>query len=79
MASLALDAKGRFLGLKIDTDFAQGAYLTPSAGVPSGLGSLAYTNCYDIPAAHVLYPRTSTPTPRRSGPYRGAASRRRSI
>ena len=35
-ASLALDAKGKFIGLKIDTDFNQGAYLTASAGVPSG-------------------------------------------
>jgi carbon-monoxide dehydrogenase large subunit len=71
VASLALDAKGKFIGLKIETDFAQGAYLTSSAGVPSGLGSLAYTNCYDIPAAHVLYRHVYTNTVP-MGPYRGA-------
>jgi len=70
-ASLALDADGRFLGLRIETDFAQGAYLTNSAGVPSGLGSIAYTNCYDIPAAHVLYRHAYTNTVP-MGPYRGA-------
>jgi aerobic carbon-monoxide dehydrogenase large subunit len=70
-ASLALDANGKFVGLKIETDFAQGAYLTASAGVPSGLGSLAYTNCYDIPAAHVLYRHVYTNTVP-MGPYRGA-------
>jgi carbon-monoxide dehydrogenase large subunit len=71
LASLALDAKGKFLGLRIETDFAQGAYLTPSAGVPSGLGSLAYTNCYHVPAAHVLYRHVYTNTVP-MGPYRGA-------
>ncbi len=71
VASLALDAKGKFLGLKIETDFAQGAYLTSSAGVPSGLGSLAYTNCYNIPAAYVLYRHVYTNTVP-MGPYRGA-------
>ena len=70
-ASLALDAEGRFLGLRIETDFAQGAYLTASAGVPSGLGSLAYTNCYDIPAAYVSYRHVYTNTVP-MGPYRGA-------
>jgi aerobic carbon-monoxide dehydrogenase large subunit len=70
-ASLALDAKGKFIGLKIETDFAQGAYLTASAGVPSGLGSLAYTNCYDIPAAYVSYRHVYTNTVP-MGPYRGA-------
>ncbi|WP_229266874.1 xanthine dehydrogenase family protein molybdopterin-binding subunit [Leptospira sp. severe_002] len=70
-ASLALDAKGKFIGLKIDTDFNQGAYLTASAGVPSGLGSLAYTNCYDIPAAYCSYRAVYTNTTP-IGPYRGA-------
>ena len=71
VASLALDTKGKFVGLRIDTDFAQGAYLTSSAGVPSGLGSLAYTNCYDIPAAYVSYRHVYTNTVP-MGPYRGA-------
>jgi carbon-monoxide dehydrogenase large subunit len=70
-AALALDASGRFLGLRVVTDHNQGAYLSASAGVPPGLGSMAYTNVYDIPAAHVTLRAcytNSTPT----GPYRGA-------
>src|SRR5215468_1760294 len=70
-ASLALDAHGKFLGLRVTTDHNQGAYLSASAGVPAGLGSMAYTNVYDIPAAHVTLRACythSTPT----GPYRGA-------
>jgi aerobic carbon-monoxide dehydrogenase large subunit len=70
-ASLALDAHGKFLGLRVVTDHNQGAYLSASAGVPPGLGSMAYTNVYDIPAAHVMLRAcytNSTPT----GPYRGA-------
>jgi carbon-monoxide dehydrogenase large subunit len=70
-ASLALDANGRFIGLRVDTNYCQGAYLTPSAGVPAGMGSMAYTNVYDIAAAHIalraVYTNT-TPV----GPYRGA-------
>jgi carbon-monoxide dehydrogenase large subunit len=70
-ASLALDKDGKFIGLRVTTDYAQGAYLTASAGVPAGLGSMAYTNVYNIPAAHIslraVYTHT-TPT----GPYRGA-------
>jgi aerobic carbon-monoxide dehydrogenase large subunit len=70
-ASLALDAHGKFLGLRVVTDHNQGAYLSASAGVPPGLGSMAYTYVYDIPAAHVMLRAcytNSTPT----GPYRGA-------
>ncbi len=70
-ASLALDESGKFVGLTIETDFAQGAYLTASAGVPSGLGSLAYTNCYHLPAAYVSYRHVYTHTVP-MGPYRGA-------
>jgi carbon-monoxide dehydrogenase large subunit len=70
-AALALDAEGNFLGLRVTADYAQGAYLSASAGVPAGLGSMAYTNVYHIPAAHItlraVYTHT-TPT----GPYRGA-------
>jgi CO/xanthine dehydrogenase Mo-binding subunit len=70
-ASLALDTHGKFLGLRVTTDHNQGAYLSASAGVPAGLGSMAYTNVYDIPTAHVTLRACythSTPT----GPYRGA-------
>jgi carbon-monoxide dehydrogenase large subunit len=70
-ASLALDAQGKFIGLRVSTNYCQGAYLSASAGVPAGMGSMAYTNVYDIPAAHIalraVYTNT-TPV----GPYRGA-------
>jgi aerobic carbon-monoxide dehydrogenase large subunit len=70
-ASLALDKDGKFLGLRVSTDHAQGAYVSGSAGVPIGLGSFAYTNVYNIPAAHIsvraVYTHTTT-----TGPYRGA-------
>jgi len=70
-ASLALDAGGKFIGLRVSTDYAQGAYISASAAVPAGLGSMAYTNVYAIPTAHIslraVYTHT-TPT----GPYRGA-------
>ena len=70
-ASLALDKDGKFIGLRVSTNYCQGAYLTPSAGVPAGMGSMALTNVYDIPAAHIalraVYTNT-TPV----GPYRGA-------
>jgi carbon-monoxide dehydrogenase large subunit len=70
-ASLALDKDGKFTGLRVSTNYAQGAYLAASAGVPAGMGSMAYTNVYDIPAAHIalraVYTHTTT-----VGPYRGA-------
>jgi aerobic carbon-monoxide dehydrogenase large subunit len=70
-AALALDDDGKFIGLRVSTNYCQGAYLTPSAGVPAGMGSMALTNVYDIPAAHIalraVYTNT-TPV----GPYRGA-------
>jgi carbon-monoxide dehydrogenase large subunit len=70
-ASLALDAKGRFIGLKVSTNYCQGAYLTPSAGVPAGMGSMALTNVYAIPAAHISFRAVYTNTTP-VGPYRGA-------
>jgi len=70
-ASLALDASGKFLGLRVDTNYCQGAYLTPSAGVPAGMGSMAYTNVYDLPAAHISFRAVYTNTTP-VGPYRGA-------
>ena len=70
-ASLALDANGKFLGLRVDTNYCQGAYLTPSAGVPAGMGSMAYTNVYDLPAAHISFRAVYTNTTP-VGPYRGA-------
>jgi carbon-monoxide dehydrogenase large subunit len=70
-ASLALDTDGKFLGLRVTTDFAQGAYLSMSAAVPAGMGSMAYTNVYNIPAAHISFRAVYTNTTP-IGPYRGA-------
>jgi len=70
-ASLALDARGKFIGLRVVTEFAQGAYLTLSGAVPAGMGSFAFTNVYNLPAAHVTFRVVHTHTTP-MGPYRGA-------
>ena len=70
-AELALDQDGRFLGLRVRTDHALGAYLSFSSAVPAALGSLAYVNVYDIPAVHVALRGLFTHTVW-TGPYRGA-------
>src|SRR5262249_20319379 len=70
-AALALDKDGKFIGLRVSTNYCQGAYLTPSAGVPAGMGSMALTNVYDIPAAHIAFRAVYTNTTP-VGPYRGA-------
>ena len=70
-AELALDKSGKFLGLRVKTDHALGAYLSFSSAVPAALGSLAYVNVYDIPAVHVALRGVFTHTTW-TGPYRGA-------
>jgi aerobic carbon-monoxide dehydrogenase large subunit len=70
-AELALDENGKFLGLRVRTDYALGAYLSLSSAVPAALGSLAYVNVYDIPAVHVALRGVFTHTTW-TGPYRGA-------
>ena len=70
-AELALDGNGKFLALRVRTDYALGAYLSYSSAVPAGLGSLAYVNVYDIPAVHVALRGVFTHTVW-TGPYRGA-------
>ncbi|HEX7214534.1 MAG TPA: xanthine dehydrogenase family protein molybdopterin-binding subunit [Methylomirabilota bacterium] len=70
-AELALDARGRFLALRVALKVDIGAYLTPRSAGPAtnNVGGLAGT--YTTPAIHVestgVYTNT-TPT----GPYRGA-------
>jgi len=70
-AELALDAGGRFLGLRVAITLNVGAYLTPRSAGPgtNNVGGLA--GVYTTPAIHVqttgVYSHT-TPT----GPYRGA-------
>src|SRR5438132_2501635 len=70
-AELALDANGKFLGLRVAITLNVGAYLTPRSAGPgtNNVGGLA--GVYTTPAIHVqttgVYSHT-TPT----GPYRGA-------
>ncbi len=70
-AALALDADGRFLALRAETDHAVGAYLGEAACVPVGLGSTMYAGNYDFPAAwlsiNAVFTNTNT-----IAPYRGA-------
>jgi carbon-monoxide dehydrogenase large subunit len=70
-ASLALDAQGRCLGLRVTADWALGAYLSFSAAVSPCLGTLALPGVYDIPAVYVALRGLFTHTPP-TGPYRGA-------
>jgi carbon-monoxide dehydrogenase large subunit len=70
-AELALDARGRFLALRVALKVDIGAYLTPRSAGPAtnNVGGLA--GVYTTPAIHIestgVYTNT-TPT----GPYRGA-------
>ncbi len=52
-ARLALDDKGRFLALELDTVADMGAYLSCYAPYIPWLGAGMATGAYDIPAAHV--------------------------
>jgi carbon-monoxide dehydrogenase large subunit len=70
-AELALDAEGRFLGLRMRADWALGAYLSFSAAVSPCLGTLALPGVYDLPAVHVCLRGLFSHTPP-TGPYRGA-------
>jgi carbon-monoxide dehydrogenase large subunit len=70
-AELALDADGRFLALRVDTNHAIGAYLGEAAPVPVGLGSTLYVGVYDLPAVHIKVNAVFTHTTF-LGPYRGA-------
>jgi carbon-monoxide dehydrogenase large subunit len=51
-ATMAIDKRGKFLGLRIDLKADMGAYLSQFAPfIPSG-GSRMSPGCYDIPAVH---------------------------
>ncbi len=70
-AELALDANGKFLGLRVAIGLNIGAYLTPRSAGPgtNNVGGIA--GVYTTPAIHVQTTgvfSTTTPT----GPYRGA-------
>jgi len=70
-ASLALDAEGRFIGIKVRARYGLGAYLSSAAPAAALLGCMLYTGVYHIPAAHLdvvgLFTNTAM-----IGPYRGA-------
>ncbi|MCW5773596.1 MAG: xanthine dehydrogenase family protein molybdopterin-binding subunit [Rhodospirillaceae bacterium] len=70
-AELALDADGRFLGLRAASTYALGAYISSGGPVPSAIGTMMYIGTYDIPAVHVAAHCVFTNTAY-TGPYRGA-------
>ncbi|MES3150804.1 xanthine dehydrogenase family protein molybdopterin-binding subunit [Sphingomonas faeni] len=70
-ASLALDAEGRALGLRVEARHALGAYVASATVAPITYSMRMFPGVYDIPAVHVRNTATFTncsPT----GPYRGA-------
>ncbi|TCR63373.1 xanthine dehydrogenase family protein molybdopterin-binding subunit [Bosea sp. BK604] len=52
-ATMALDKKGRFLGLKVDLRAEMGAYLSQYGPFIPWVGTTMTPGCYDIPAVHV--------------------------
>ena len=70
-AELALDADGRFTGLRVRARYGMGAYLSSAAPAAALLGSLLYTGVYYIPAAYLSVTAYFTNTAM-VGPYRGA-------
>ena len=70
-AALALDVKGKFIGLKVSIVANLGAYLSPRGVVPPIVGGRALQGAYAIPAVHLdvrAVLTNSTPV----GTYRGA-------
>ena len=70
-AELALDADGKFTGLRVRARYAMGAYLSSAAPAAALVGCLIYSGVYDIPAAHLSITGYFTNTAM-VGPYRGA-------
>ena len=70
-AELALDDNGKFLGLRVRTNHAVGAYLGEAAPVPVGLGSTLYVGVYEFEAVDIAVNAVFTNTTF-IGPYRGA-------
>ena len=70
-ASMAMDADGRFLGLRIDLVANMGAYLHQEGPFIPYLGGTMATGVYDIPAAFVHITGVYTNTPPVDA-YRGA-------
>lgn len=51
-AEMALDAKGKFLGMRVKLDANLGAYLSQFAPFIPWVGSTMLTGCYDIPVGY---------------------------
>lgn len=54
-ATMALDERGRFLGLKVDLDAEMGATLSQYGPFIPWVGTTMTSGCYDIPAVHVTF------------------------
>ena len=70
-ATMALDAKGRFIGLKVDLSAEMGAYLSQYGPFIPWVGTTMTPGCYSIPAVHVLFRGVLTNTTPVDA-YRGA-------
>ncbi|MCU4180647.1 xanthine dehydrogenase family protein molybdopterin-binding subunit [Bosea sp. BH3] len=54
-ATMALDAKGKFIGLKVDLAAEMGAYLSQYGPFIPWVGTTMTPGCYNIPAVHVRF------------------------
>jgi len=71
-AELALDANGKFLGLRVKTFANVGAYISSERNLLATFGNVGtLTGVYDIPAAHVAVLAVMANT-NGTAPYRGA-------
>jgi carbon-monoxide dehydrogenase large subunit len=70
-ATMALDAKGRFIGLKVDLSAEMGAWLSQYGPFIPWVGTTMTPGCYNIPAVHVLFRGVLTHTTPVDA-YRGA-------
>ncbi len=70
-ATMALDAKGKFIGLKVDLSAEMGAYLSQYGPFIPWVGTTMTPGCYNIPAVHVVFRGVLTHTTPVDA-YRGA-------
>lgn len=70
-ATMALDAKGRFIGLKVDLSAEMGAWLSQYGPFIPWVGTTMTPGCYNIPAVHVVFRGVLTNTTPVDA-YRGA-------
>lgn len=70
-ATMALDKKGRFIGLKVDLAAEMGAYLSQYGPFIPWVGTTMTPGCYNIPAVHVRFRGVFTNTTPVDA-YRGA-------